>query len=102
MGSVILIKPNSTIVDAAFLTAQLKSSSFLRVLRTTSGASAQQAIYIAHLRDKVVIVPPRVLQQKFASLVERHQKFRAIHVEALRQSDHLFQTLLHQAFSPQM
>jgi type I restriction enzyme S subunit len=100
MGSVILIKPNSMIVDSSFLACQLKCSSFLNVLRTTSGASAQQAIYIAHLRDKKVIIPPTRAQKKFAVLVERHGQLRLFHLEALRQADHLFQTLLHQTFSP--
>jgi type I restriction enzyme S subunit len=44
-------------------------------------------------------IPPLSLQQKFANFVEQHDRFRATHVEALRQADHLFQTLLHQAFS---
>ncbi len=71
MGSVILIKPDDTIVNPHFLAAQLKSSSFLRILRNTSGASAQQAIYIAHLKDKLVVVPPLPLQKEFAELVAR-------------------------------
>ena len=58
MGSVILIKPDSNLVDPYFLSALLKSAAFLRVLRTTSGASAQQAIYIAHLERKECCRPP--------------------------------------------
>jgi type I restriction enzyme S subunit len=98
MGSVILIKPDSDFVDPYFLSTLLKSASFLRVLRTTSGASAQQAIYIAHLKDKAVIVPPLSLQQTFADLVERVERLRAVRREALRQAEHLFATLLHRAF----
>lgn len=45
-------------------------------------------------------LPPLQLQQKFAALVERHERLRASQREALRQAEHLFQTLLHQAFSP--
>ncbi len=45
-------------------------------------------------------LPPLQLQQKFAALVERHERLRATQREALRQAEHLFQTLLHQAFSP--
>jgi restriction endonuclease S subunit len=51
------------------------------------------------LRALQVIVPPLPLQQKFAALVERHEHLRATQREALRQAEHLFQTLLHQAFS---
>jgi type I restriction enzyme, S subunit len=46
-------------------------------------------------------LPPLSLQQQYAEMVNKHEQLRAIHVEALRQADHLFQTLLHQAFSTQ-
>ena len=51
------------------------------------------------LRPLRVIVPPLALQQKFVSLVERHERLRATQREVLRQIEHLFQTLPHQAFS---
>ena len=41
------------------------------------------------------------LQQQFSKLVTKHEQLRAMHLEALRQADHLFQTLLNQAFSTQ-
>ena len=43
-------------------------------------------------------LPPMSLQRNFAKLAERHERLRAMHVEALRQADHFFHTLLHQAF----
>jgi type I restriction enzyme S subunit len=46
-------------------------------------------------------LPPLSLQQAFAKCVEQHELFRATLLEALRQAEHLFQTLLHQAFSPE-
>jgi type I restriction enzyme, S subunit len=51
------------------------------------------------IKELALPLPPLRLQQQFAKIVERHQQLRAVHVEALRQADHLFQTLLHQAFS---
>lgn len=47
-------------------------------------------------------VPPLPLQQKFAALVERHERLRATQREALRQAEHLFQTLLHRAFNQEL
>jgi type I restriction enzyme, S subunit len=44
-------------------------------------------------------LPPLPLQQKFAVLAERVQRLRTVQCEALRHAEHLFQTLLHQAFS---
>ena len=49
-----------------------------------------------------VPVPPLPLQQKFAAIVRRFERLRAQQREAERQADHLFQTLLHRAFSEGM
>lgn len=38
-------------------------------------------------------------QQRFATLVARHERLRAGHQEALRQAEHLFDSLLHRAFA---
>ncbi len=51
------------------------------------------------LEELVLIKPPLTLQQKFAALVELVERLRAAQREALRQAEHLFQTLLHRAFS---
>ena len=44
-------------------------------------------------------VPSLAVQQKFAAIVEHHERLRATQREALRQAEHLFQTLLHRAFT---
>lgn len=46
-----------------------------------------------------VPLPPIPLQLRLASLVERHERLLAEQREALRQAEHLFQSLLHRAFS---
>lgn len=38
-------------------------------------------------------------QRRFADLVQKHERLRAMQREALRQAEHLFQTLLHDAFA---
>ena len=43
-------------------------------------------------------LPPLHLQNRYALLVARHERLRATQREALRQAEHLFQTLLHRAF----
>jgi type I restriction enzyme S subunit len=53
------------------------------------------------LAELPIPVPNTDEQKRFLSFVRRHEQLRSIHVEALRQADHLFQTLLHQAFSIQ-
>jgi type I restriction enzyme S subunit len=46
-----------------------------------------------------ILVPSRSLQEKFACIVQRFERLRAQQREATRQAEHLFQTLLHKAFS---
>lgn len=44
-------------------------------------------------------LPPLALQQRFARIVQQFERLRAQQREAERQAEHLFQTLLHRAFS---
>jgi type I restriction enzyme, S subunit len=46
-------------------------------------------------------LPPMSLQERFASLVKRAECLRAVQREALRQTEHLFASLLHRTFSGQ-
>jgi len=46
-----------------------------------------------------IIVPPRDRQDEFAIVVQRMERLRAQQREAEREAEHLFQTLLHKAFS---
>lgn len=62
--------------------------------QTTNLAS----ISMSQLRAAPVTIPAMPLQQKFAALVGRHERLRATQREALPHAEHLFQTLLHQAF----
>jgi hypothetical protein len=43
-------------------------------------------------------MPRKSLQEKFAEIVQKFERLRAQQREAERQAEHLFQTLLHQAF----
>ncbi len=55
-------------------------------------------INMGRLADLQVPVPPLPLQQKFAQIAQKFERLRAQQREAERQAEHLFQTLLHQAF----
>ncbi len=61
--------------------------------------TARANINLDTLRPLRIPVPPLALQQKFAALVERVERLRAVHREALRQAEHLFASLLDRAFS---
>ena len=53
----------------------------------------------SRLAEIQILLPPFPVQQKFAALVERHERLRAVQRESLRQAEHLFQSLLHQSFA---
>ena len=61
--------------------------------------TARANINLDTLRPLRIPVPPLPLQQKFAGLVERVERLRAVQRESLRQAEHLFQSLLHEAFN---
>jgi type I restriction enzyme, S subunit len=53
------------------------------------------------LAELPIPLPPFDDQKRFLSFLQRHEQLHTTHIEALRQADHLFQTLLHQVFSAQ-
>jgi type I restriction enzyme S subunit len=67
-------------------------------IQGTTGA-IQTHFNIERAKEVLVPLPPLPLQQKFAALVERVDRLRAVQREALRQAEHLFASLLHRAFS---
>lgn len=71
-----------------------------RVARLKTGhEDAYTFMNTGTLAELPIPVPPTDQQKKFLTFVRRHEQLRAVHVEALRQANHLFQTLLHQAFA---
>jgi len=68
-------------------------------LERTAPESAQKNINLEILRGLQVPLPPLELQKKFAAVVRCAERVRAQQREADRQAHHLFQTLLHRAFS---
>jgi type I restriction enzyme S subunit len=53
------------------------------------------------IREFRTPIPPLSLQRQWLEIMGRHERLHAIQREASRQAEHLFQTLLHQAFGPQ-
>jgi len=63
MGSVLLLKPSKYIINE-FLLYYLSSSTGNETLKRTSSATAQQAIYITHLKRNYLIPLPPIEEQK--------------------------------------
>jgi type I restriction enzyme S subunit len=66
--------------------------------RATKGA-IMEGLNMEIIKNLQIPLPPPDLQQKFAAVVARLDRLRAIQREALRQAEHLFATLLQRAFS---
>jgi type I restriction enzyme S subunit len=69
------------------------------VVQRNTTLAMKRMITKGKLEQLVLIKPPLTLQQKFAALVERAERLRAVQREALRQAEHLFASLLNRAFS---
>jgi type I restriction enzyme S subunit len=78
-------------LQTPFLNRQIQSAG--------KDAVNQASINQEDVENFQIRVPPLPLQQKFATVVRRFERLRAQQREAARQAEHLFQTLLHRAFS---
>lgn len=101
MGSVILIKPNNLIVGC-FLNQLLKNRNFSKKLVNVSSASAQQAIYISHLKKLKIFVPPITLQNQFAERIQLIEAQKQQALLSLEKSEALFNSLLQRAFTGEL
>lgn len=70
-----------------------------RLLNLARGANTE-GLTLPMLKELPVPKVDIEEQERFVSLVSRHERLRAGQREALRQAEHLFQSLLHQAFTP--
>ena len=90
------LKPS---VHPDFFSSLLNTSHYKTLFQKRCKKAVNQSnISPTLLREFRIYLPPLELQREFASLVGRQEQLRATHVEALRQADHLFETLLYQAF----
>lgn len=98
MGSVILVKPDRSMLDERYLSGMLAMPSMHAMLYKTSGSSAQQAIYLKDVKKLACPVPPLSLQHIFAIRIQAVEGIKAIQRTALTELDNLFASLQHRAF----
>jgi type I restriction enzyme S subunit len=96
--SVALLKPDRRVIVPKFLEASLRTS-FVKEQadRLVSGIGVPD-LHLREIRTILVPLPPRDEQDEFVQLAHRFGRLRSQQREALRQAEHLFQTLLHGAF----
>lgn len=68
-------------------------------IRASGTSGSMKNISKQDVRELRLPLPPLLLQQKFADVVERVERLRVVQREALRQAEHLFASLLYRAFS---
>jgi type I restriction enzyme, S subunit len=68
-------------------------------LRVAEKGAIMEGLNMEIIKGLSFPLPPITLQHKFANLAHEVERLRLVQMEALRQANHLFQTLLHQAFA---
>jgi len=90
---------NSEVFLPACFAQVLRSRSFQSQLESMMKQTTRNQVPITRQRELLVPAPPPLpLQQQFARIVHKFERLRAQQREAERQAEHVFQTLLHQAF----
>jgi len=69
-----------------------------QLARATKGA-IMEGLNMGIIEELRIPLPPLPLQQKFDGLAKHRERLRSVQRDALRQAEHLFQTLLQQVFS---
>ena len=68
------------------------------LVQRTATSSMKRIITKSKFENLQLFRPPTAKQNSFAEVLSRHEQILAKKFEALRQADHLFDTLLHRAF----
>ena len=87
-------------LNVYFLLHFLRSREFTRIVEKLAESQTNiPKVNREEFAEQNVPLPPLALQEKFARIVQQFERLRAQQREAERQAEHLFQTLLHRAFS---
>jgi type I restriction enzyme S subunit len=80
-----------------YVLRQQRMREFIGRLATGTSGSMKN-ISKAKTATLPIVIPPNKLRARFVAAVTAFQSIRALQSEAIRQADHLFDTLLHRAF----
>ncbi len=96
---VIRIRVNCSLVTPEYLSTFLNSCKGYQTLEPIIVEGTRARFSLTSYKELPIPIPPLMLQNNFANVVRRYGRIRAQQREADRQAEHLFQTLLHRAFS---
>jgi len=95
-------RPNKSFVNSAFVCWLLNMPGTLTLASGSILGQTRSRISMGRVAELQLPIPPLPLQEKFASIVQKFERIRRQQREATRQAEHLFQTLLHRAFSGEL
>jgi len=87
-----------TLCTPEFLAYGLMSRDVQAQLLRLGNGSTVEHVAVPDCESLVVPNAPLPMQKKFSSVERAFDRLRSAHREALRQAEHLFQTLLHEMF----
>ncbi len=93
------LTPNLTVCDPLYLYHFFLTGYALRRLQDNALTTGVPHINLDILRNFEVMLPPKELQEEFAAIAAQCEQTHRQQQESARQSDHLFETLLHRAFA---
>ncbi len=96
---VIRARVDTTLVNPFYVLGLYRSSFGKAKILQRANTATMTTISQGALEDLPCPIPPLAMQEQFATLVRRTGNLRSLQQEALRQADHLFDSLLHRAFN---
>jgi len=99
---VIRIRVKRSLVTPEYLSAFLNSRKGYHTLEPIIVEGTRSRFGLTPYKELHIPVPPLTLQHDFANIVRLGDRLRSQQREALRQAEHLFQALLHQAFEGEL
>lgn len=85
-------------INPIFLAHYLNSEGGKRQFEALDRSGVKSGLNFDDIRSLNLILPPISLQEQYAETVLRYQRISNQRIEATRQAEHLFQTVLHRAF----
>jgi type I restriction enzyme, S subunit len=94
----------SSKVNSTYLWGLFNEKYFRKKVQSLANGTAGSMPNISKEKffDLQIPIPEHFLQEKFAQIVQRFERLRAQQRESDRQAEHLFQTVLHRAFSGEL
>jgi len=97
--NIAILKPNRLLIKPEFLLHMLRTDYLQTQIQMRTRQSSQGALYLGKIQQLKIVLPPKEQQERFSAVVQTMERLRIQQREAERQAEHLFQTLLHRAFS---